>query len=174
MTTQGHGWAERIGRIIDAYEDGNQTAFAKKIGLSKQAINKLLKTTVPKGGTVQEIIRRYPRVDPEWLTTGRGGMERIGVEAGEGTPLTAQELARLRDQLEGAAANLGKVLAVLNQALGFSSPREDSLQLGEHGEETRDVLDQHRRRKAGGGGGQPKRPEGPPADERYKDDQFPD
>ncbi|HET7321698.1 MAG TPA: helix-turn-helix transcriptional regulator, partial [Longimicrobiaceae bacterium] len=72
MTTQGADWATRLRAIIDEFESGNQTAFAKQIGVSKQSVGKMLRGSTPSGSTLEELVRRYPVVNLEYLLTGRG------------------------------------------------------------------------------------------------------
>lgn len=62
-----------------------------------------------------EAFARLAGVDPVWLLFGKEAT---------GAPLTAQDIARLRDQVGEAVERMGRVLAELNGALGVSEPAE--------------------------------------------------
>lgn len=99
--------------IIERFEDGNQAAFARSLGLSKQAVSKMLGGAIPSGGTLETLMRRYPLVRAEWLLTGRGEMaggerEGVGPVVAEGTgdflEVMLREARAAEKRAEAAAA----------------------------------------------------------------------
>jgi transcriptional regulator with XRE-family HTH domain len=76
LKTQGiQSWSARLTWIIDTFEAGNASGFARKVGLSSQGATDYRNTeTIPGGDKLEAIVRAYP-VNPQWLLTGEGSPE---------------------------------------------------------------------------------------------------
>lgn len=73
MATQEESWAERIEWIVKTLCDGNRTVLAKKVGVSTEAISGIiLRGSVPGGDKLEKIIEVFPKINPDWLLTGKG------------------------------------------------------------------------------------------------------
>lgn len=66
----------RIRAVVDRYETGNVSAFARKTKMSQRGAAKLYHgdTTSPGFDILEAILANYP-VDPSWLMTGRTAAE---------------------------------------------------------------------------------------------------
>ena len=64
---------QRIKYLIALTCEGNQRVFAKNIGAKPQTISNLLsRKSAPGFKLVQQIMRKYPTLNPYWLILGEG------------------------------------------------------------------------------------------------------
>ena len=64
---------QRIKYLISLTCDGNQRAFAKKIGAKPQAISNLLsRKSAPGFKLIQQILREFSLLNPHWFILGEG------------------------------------------------------------------------------------------------------
>ena len=93
--------------IIDTYEDGEDARFKDRLKVTREAV-RLWKS---KGGkpsldTLADILRHYPKVNPEWLVLGRGPRER---PKGSGKEDVARDvISELRAVHNGLAERYGE------------------------------------------------------------------
>lgn len=64
--------SKRIDYLIEVLESGNGAKFGERIGAHKTSISAMRKGTRGIRLWVDKIIRAYPNVRREWLTTGEG------------------------------------------------------------------------------------------------------
>jgi len=81
----------RIGMLVLRLSHGNQSEFARQIGLSRQHVNQWMKLDHPTPGAVGRVLARYPEVNTDWLMSGDGEMLLPSVTlspefAGDGAP----------------------------------------------------------------------------------------
>lgn len=67
---------ERISTLVDVFGDGKNTIFASKIDVSEGNIRGYIKGVMPKQDVLEKIVRCFD-INPDWLLTGRGQMERV-------------------------------------------------------------------------------------------------
>lgn len=72
-----HPISERINFLINHYTHGNVSSFADKIGLSRQALNRLFHPDIlskkypsPSLNILTNILDKFSEVDANWLMTG--------------------------------------------------------------------------------------------------------
>ncbi|KAA6352087.1 hypothetical protein EZS27_000571 [termite gut metagenome] len=65
----------RIKRIVTELYDGNQSEFARKIGISESNVRSYLVGTTPKADVLEKIVKNIA-ISYEWLLTGEGSMLR--------------------------------------------------------------------------------------------------
>lgn len=65
----------RIKRIVTELYDGNQSEFARKIGISESSVRSYLVGTTPKADVLEKIVNNIA-ISYEWLLTGEGSMLR--------------------------------------------------------------------------------------------------
>ncbi|KAA6319596.1 hypothetical protein EZS27_030531 [termite gut metagenome] len=65
----------RIKRIVTELCDGNQSEFARKIGISESNVRSYLIGTTPKADVLEKIVNNIA-ISYEWLLTGEGSMLR--------------------------------------------------------------------------------------------------
>lgn len=66
---------ERIERLVKEFGGGKNTVFADKIGVSEGNIRGYIKGIMPKYDVLEKIVTSLD-VNPDWLLTGRGNMEK--------------------------------------------------------------------------------------------------
>lgn len=67
-------WESRIREILRRFEDGNRSAMARRIGVTRQAVSSWTRgETSPSGDALARMLRSYPELDARWLLTGEGG-----------------------------------------------------------------------------------------------------
>ena len=74
-----HPISERINFLVNHYTHGNVSSFADKIGLSRQALNRLFHPDIlskkypsPSLNILTSILDKFSEVDANWLMTGLG------------------------------------------------------------------------------------------------------
>ena len=65
----------RIRKLVDFYGNGTNTVFANLIGVSEGNIRGYIKGVVPKQDFLEKVVRNCD-VNPEWLLTGVGDMQK--------------------------------------------------------------------------------------------------
>ena len=65
-------WPQRVAQIIDRFASGNQARFGREVGISPQAVNSLLRGSVPQGARLEAIALAYPHLSTRFLLTGIG------------------------------------------------------------------------------------------------------
>ena len=76
----------RVGLLILRLAHGNQSEFARQVGLSRQHVNQWLKQDRATSGAVGRIVNRFPDVRAEWLVARDG--EAFATGAGKRTAST--------------------------------------------------------------------------------------
>lgn len=69
---------ERIKTIVDSYYNGNIREFERICGLNKDTLKHVVsgRLSKPSFDTIELIVRTVVRIEPLWLITGEGYMER--------------------------------------------------------------------------------------------------
>lgn len=69
---------ERIKSIIDSYYNGNVREFERICGLNKDTLKHVVggRLSKPSFDSIELIVRTIVRIEPLWLITGEGNMER--------------------------------------------------------------------------------------------------
>lgn len=69
---------ERIQRLIDDFENGNQKAFSEKLGVAPSSLNGIVgaRQSDPSSKILNKILDVYANVNAEWLLTGNDPMLR--------------------------------------------------------------------------------------------------
>ncbi|MGJ1407415.1 hypothetical protein [Sphingobacterium siyangense] len=82
-----HPISERINFLVNHYTHGNVSSFADKIGLSRQALNRLFHPDIlskkypsPSLNILTNILDKFSEVDANWLMTGMGSPFRSVVQ----------------------------------------------------------------------------------------------
>lgn len=92
-------WAERIEWVVERFGDKNQSAVARKMEVSSQAVNNYVRgVSVPSGDSLEALLRKYPAVNPAWLLTGEGPRER-DPEEGYGAVVVARDLLEVIERV---------------------------------------------------------------------------
>lgn len=92
---------ERIERLVKEFGGGKNTVFADKIGVSEGNIRGYIKGIMPKYDVLEKIVTSLD-VNPDWLLTGRGNMEKepdqqqAGIQVQEKFPLKTDNLVDLQ------------------------------------------------------------------------------
>ena len=92
---------ERIERLVKEFGGGKNTVFADKIGVSEGNIRGYIKGIMPKYDVLEKIVTSLD-VNPDWLLTGRGNMEKepdlqqAGIQVQEKFPLKTDNLLDLQ------------------------------------------------------------------------------
>lgn len=94
--------AERVRYVIDAFESGNSSEFARKVGISKYAVSRMCNGKSSAAPHAVAIARAYPLVSPLWIVSGEGN-----------PPMHLSELERV----EKMAEKLHDELKKLNERL---------------------------------------------------------
>lgn len=65
---------QRLNLLVDTYEKGKKAAFARKVGISPQAVQEMLsgRQSDPSYKVLVKILESYPQVRIEWLVMGSG------------------------------------------------------------------------------------------------------
>lgn len=111
---------EKLSKLIQLYCSGNNANFARRIGITPQALNNWLKRERLSKEAITKITFAFPGINTEWLLTGEGEMIRKEFR-NEVEDLTEEE----REQLDKAIA-AGRVTYVplihINSVGGIHSP----------------------------------------------------
>lgn len=68
---------ERFKMIVRLWFKGNNFAFARAMGRPSSSFNKVINGDVePRAKTLQSVCEKLPRLNPTWLLTGEGDIER--------------------------------------------------------------------------------------------------
>ncbi|MCR2030787.1 XRE family transcriptional regulator [Alistipes timonensis] len=92
---------ERIERLVKEFGGGKNTVLADKIGVSEGNIRGYIKGIMPKYDVLEKIVTSLD-VNPDWLLTGRGNMEKepnlqqAGMQVQEKFPLKTDNLVALQ------------------------------------------------------------------------------
>ena len=92
---------ERIERLVKEFGGGKNPVFADKIGVSEGNIRGYIKGIMPKYDVLEKIVTSLD-VNPDWLLTGRGNMEKepdqqqAGIQVQEKFPLKTDNLVDLQ------------------------------------------------------------------------------
>ena len=92
---------ERIERLVKEFGGDKNTVFADKIGVSEGNIRGYIKGIMPKYDVLEKIVTSLD-VNPDWLLTGRGNMEKepdqqqAGIQVQEKFPLKTDNLVDLQ------------------------------------------------------------------------------
>ena len=92
---------ERIERLVKEFGGGKNTVFADKIVVSEGNIRGYIKGIMPKYDVLEKIVTSLD-VNPDWLLTGRGNMEKepdqqqAGIQVQEKFPLKTDNLVDLQ------------------------------------------------------------------------------
>ena len=92
---------ERIERLVKEFGGGKNTVFADKSGVSEGNIRGYIKGIMPKYDVLEKIVTSLD-VNPDWLLTGRGNMEKepdqqqAGIQVQEKFPLKTDNLVDLQ------------------------------------------------------------------------------
>lgn len=89
---------ERIRYVIDAFEGGNATRFARKVGISKYAVCRMCAGTASVAPHAAAITAAYPLASMAWLVSGEGE-----------PPLSLSELERVEKMAERLHEDLKKL-----------------------------------------------------------------
>ena len=81
-------------RLFLEYRQTSQSAFERTLGLSHGYVTNIRKGISPQVRSL--IVRHYPELNVDWLTTGRGEMLSCGPDT---NPVTDQERARYHEML---------------------------------------------------------------------------
>ena len=77
LTARRSSLRARVRWVLDELSEGNQSAFARRVGITQQAVSKIAAGGGVSGEVLERIARAFPTVNPEWLLTGRGQRLRI-------------------------------------------------------------------------------------------------
>lgn len=90
---------ERIKLIVDSFYNGNVSEFERICGLNKDTLKHVVggRLSKPSFDSIELITRTVVRVDPLWLITGEGEMERSKFSDSE----LIEELKAEINQLKG-------------------------------------------------------------------------
>lgn len=81
-TNDPSSWESRIREILQRFEDGNRSAMARRIGVTRQAVSSWTRgETSPSGDALARMLRSYPELDARWLLTGEEQLEGTGEPA---------------------------------------------------------------------------------------------
>jgi len=65
---------ERVQKVID-YLGLNKSSFSAEIKISSVTIGRIInENRTPHSSTIDKIVNRFPQINKEWLTTGKGEM----------------------------------------------------------------------------------------------------
>jgi transcriptional regulator with XRE-family HTH domain len=67
---------ERLQTLVDSLAKGNQSEFARTLGITQSTLNTYLKRSEPGYGILYKIAVAYPTLRMDWLITGAGAMFR--------------------------------------------------------------------------------------------------
>ncbi|MBD2769668.1 helix-turn-helix domain-containing protein [Hymenobacter sp. BT664] len=69
---------QRLNLLVDTFEKGKKAPFARKIGVSAQAVQEMLmgRKSDPSFKVLVRILEEYPSVSSDWLVLGQGQMLR--------------------------------------------------------------------------------------------------
>ena len=67
---------ERIQRLLDDFENGNQKAFSERLGVAPSSLNGIVgaRQSDPSSKILNRILDVYANVNAEWLLSGKGNM----------------------------------------------------------------------------------------------------
>lgn len=67
---------DRIGELVNFFNQGNKSAFAKTVGISNQSLGEIIgkRQSTPSFAALQKIFAAFPQVRMEWLILGLGQM----------------------------------------------------------------------------------------------------
>lgn len=88
---------ERIKKIVDSYYDGNVREFERVCGLNKDTLKHVVggRLSKPSFDSIELIVRTVVRINPLWLITGDGDIERSDIRS------DMEELKAEINQLKG-------------------------------------------------------------------------
>jgi len=99
----------RITQIRDEFFNGNQSAFAREVGISESSIRSYLTGTIPKADALEKIATSIA-ISCEWFLTGKGDMRRTQAVAPQAAPRDTdkKEIERLTKLLDEKEKELTK------------------------------------------------------------------
>src|SRR5690554_2385314 len=111
---------DRILKIIEL-EGINKSQFYKKTGLSNGFLDKVKDVGVSK---IEDILKSYPKINPEWLLTGKGNMLRSSeskkVESSSEDVLKDKIISLLEAENERLKSELSKVKSDKSESIKTS------------------------------------------------------
>lgn len=90
---------ERVLKIIDSFETGSKSQFAKTTGLKGQVYNLLKPSYTPRKITIERLLSAYPQVSRQWLTSDIGDMIITNTGSQEEEKKDKFNLSEIPDQL---------------------------------------------------------------------------
>lgn len=91
-------YSERVKNLVE-YE-GTQAKFCRKVGLSKQAVNRIINQgSGLNGETIVAIAEAYPNLNLDWFIAGKGEMWKPDVPAQRDVPLTPEDIVAMKDEI---------------------------------------------------------------------------
>lgn len=68
--------SERIAQMVEHFNKGNKSAFAKAVGISNQSLGEIVgaRQSAPSFAALQKMLTAFPEVRMEWLIMGKGEM----------------------------------------------------------------------------------------------------
>lgn len=90
---------ERVLKIIDTFEGGSKSQFAKTTGLKSQAYNLLKPSYNPRKITIERLLSAYPQVSRQWLASDIGDMKTANTGSQKEEMTDKFSLMGLPDQL---------------------------------------------------------------------------
>lgn len=101
-------WSRRVLWLTHRYAEGNQSEFARRIGLTPQSVNDLVRGRYePSTSTLAAICREWPEVNARWLLTGSGSRLRGNTADGQ------------RDGVDVAVRRVESILQELRDTYGL-------------------------------------------------------
>lgn len=103
--------SERIAQMVQHFNKGNKSAFAKAVGISNQSLGEMVgeRQGAPSFAALQKMLTAFPEVSPEWLVFGRGPM------------LGAKMLEAIMPAAEGPPTGIGALASLLVFELSWAA-----------------------------------------------------
>lgn len=85
--------SERIAQIVQHFNKGNKSAFARAVGISGQGLGEMVgkRQGGPSFGALQKILTAFPQLRAEWVLFGRGPMSEVPLDPLLTTPPAGAE-----------------------------------------------------------------------------------